>query len=189
MAVTGSNHPAALPGWLDLSGTGAPEGVITAAPGSTWLQTATTTDVKGWIRWVKATGTGNTGWQVGAEADTGWRNVAASFTPPGTGTIGAFNMRRVGSVVQFFLKYGSTAGAVGTHTLTGAVPTGFTPATQVPVFGIPGKSENGVISKSLGYYSGVFYVRNDDTNNSWGYIVGSYPAVAVWPTSLPGSPA
>lgn len=99
-------------GAVHLSGTGSPEGVVTAAPGSTWLQTDATTDVKGWIRWVKATGTGNTGWIAGPEADTGWR-VLASWTSggvvtgtiptgfvPRTGVAGSIQIRRVGSVVS-----------------------------------------------------------------------------------------
>ncbi len=78
------------------SGTGTPEGVVTAAPGSTWLQTDSTTDVKGWIRWVKATGTGNTGWVAGPEADTGWRDVTASVTGTASGSL---HIRRTANVV------------------------------------------------------------------------------------------
>ena len=56
---------------VDLSGTGTPEGVVIAAPGSTWLQTDASNDVKGWIKWMKATGTGSTGWVAGPEAGEG----------------------------------------------------------------------------------------------------------------------
>jgi hypothetical protein len=82
-----------------LSGTGSPEGVVTATPGSTWLQTDATTDVKGWIRWVKATGTGNTGWVAGPEADTGVRNI--SYTSGlANWTAGTLRLRRMGNIVS-----------------------------------------------------------------------------------------
>lgn len=45
-----SNEPASQ------SGTGSPEGVVTAIPGSTYV------DVSNGNLWVKQTGTGNTGW-------------------------------------------------------------------------------------------------------------------------------
>jgi hypothetical protein len=44
--VVGQSH-IATNGAVHLSGTGSPEGAVTAAPGSTWLQTDATTDVKG----------------------------------------------------------------------------------------------------------------------------------------------
>jgi hypothetical protein len=164
-----------------------PEGVVTAAPGSTWLQTDATTDVKGWIRWVKATGTGDTGWIAGPEADTGWRNVTSVITAPAGGEINAFKMRRLTNTVQVWVKYKSTAGVAVTHTLVGAVPTGFAPAAQVPVFGVRCAAEDGSTAKGLGYFDSTFYVHNETTDAAWGYIVAEYPAVAEWPTSQPGT--
>lgn len=41
-------------------GTGSPEGAVTAPPGSVWRQTDDSTLT--YLRWYKATGTGNTGW-------------------------------------------------------------------------------------------------------------------------------
>ena len=52
--VSGSGGSSAT---TPLTGTGSPEGVKTADPGTTYLDTST----NGF--WVKATGTGNTGWQ------------------------------------------------------------------------------------------------------------------------------
>ena len=62
-----------------------PEGVVTAAPGSTFPQTDSPTDVKGWIRWVKATGTGAPG-GCRAEADTGERSLDATAFGVDTGS-------------------------------------------------------------------------------------------------------
>ena len=45
----------------DMVGTGSPEGVVTAPVGSTWRDTNATT---GAIRWIKASGSGNTGWTL-----------------------------------------------------------------------------------------------------------------------------
>ena len=109
--IVGQSH-IAINNAVHLSGTGSPESVISAAPGSTYLQTDSVTDVKGWIRWNKATGTGNTGWVAGAEADTGWR-VIATWTSggvvtgtmptgfvPRTGVAGGIYLRRVGDRVS-----------------------------------------------------------------------------------------
>ena len=57
-------------------GTGSPEGVVTAAVGTYYTDTAIT---NGAMRWAKKTGTGNTGWQV-TEGDTGWRAIANDAT-------------------------------------------------------------------------------------------------------------
>jgi hypothetical protein len=107
-------------GAVHLSGTGSPEGVVTAAPGSTWLQTDATTDVKGWIRWVKATGTGNTGWVAGPEADTGVRNI--SYTSGlANWTAGTLRLRRMGNIVSVRAD-GVRMAAIGTIY---NLPTGF----------------------------------------------------------------
>ena len=174
---------------IGMSGTGAPESKVAAPPGSTFLQTDSTTDVKGWIRWVKATGTGTTGWVAGPEADTGWRNVASVITAPANGEINVFKMRRLKDTVQVFIKYKSTSGATDNHTLTGTVPTGFTPASQVLAFGFRCAAEDGSTPKGLGYYTGTFYIKNETTDAAWGYITVIYPSVAAWPSSLPGSAA
>ena len=56
---------------FELRGTGSPEGVVTAAVGTYYIDTAIT---NGAMRWAKKTGTGNTGWKV-TEGDTGWRSL------------------------------------------------------------------------------------------------------------------
>ena len=48
-----------------------PNGVVTANPGTYYTDTAGT---NGAWRWLKKSGTGNTGWEV-VYGDTGWRNV------------------------------------------------------------------------------------------------------------------
>jgi hypothetical protein len=176
---------------VNLSGTGTPEGVVTATPGSTWLQTDATTDVKGWIRWVKATGTGNTGWQAGAEADTGWRNVSAGLINS-WGAEGSVLIRRTGSrVVARFIDLRGASSFSQCYSL----PSGF--AADGTFSGLARESYltgKGVLinmsASSLLTTQGLIV---DGTAWSSGHgIAGSLAWNAdptTWPTSLPGSPA
>lgn len=96
-----------------LQGTGFPEGVVTAPVGSQYTDTAAT---NGAIRWIKATGSGNTGWRV-EYGDTGWRNLVGSAYA-GTSlaanfpTVNALQMRRVGMEVTFRFRGDATGGAL-----------------------------------------------------------------------------
>lgn len=60
-----------------LYGTGHPNGVVSASPGSTYTDTAVTC---GAAKWVKMWGTSNTGWTV-LYGDTGWRNIKSLLDP------------------------------------------------------------------------------------------------------------
>ena len=188
---------------IHLSGTGSPEGAVTAAPGSTWLQTDATTDVKGWIRWIKATGTGNTGWVAGPEADTGWRKILSwtSGTQDGANQIGTIDtaqyslsgtgdirVRRIGQEVFWWFHGVVTKINSGPHQLCGAVsvlPSGFR---------LDGGSTYGVNAP---------LTHSAELLGGWG--IGDQPAVATpaasvdlslassshycanpWPASLPG---
>ena len=55
----------------EIHGTGMPNGRVTAPIGTTYVDTAVT---NGALKWIKRTGTGNTGWQV-FTGDTGWRTL------------------------------------------------------------------------------------------------------------------
>ena len=127
-----------------LSGTGSPEGVVTATPGSTWLQVGDAVTVSGNLLWRKISGTGNTGWVAeGALADTGWRKIVswtdgaqdatdqigtvdtAQYTLSGTGSI---YIRRAGQYVDWWI-HGSvakinTSGHV-LFTVANLIPSGF----------------------------------------------------------------
>ncbi len=99
-----------------ITGTGSPEGVVTAPVGSMYTDTAAT---NGAIRWIKATGVGNTGWRV-EYGDTGWRNIVGSiYAGPSLAanfpTVNALYMRRIGMEVKFRFRGSATGGAlVGT---------------------------------------------------------------------------
>lgn len=82
------------------SGEGFPEGDVSAPVGAIYTDTAATA---GAIRWIKTTGTGNTGWRV-EYGDTGLRRVDTLF--PGIDTTQAGHhgiyMRRVGDRVTIY---------------------------------------------------------------------------------------
>ena len=181
-------------GAVHLSGTGTPEGVVTATPGSTWLQTDATTDVKGWIRWQKATGTGSTGWVAGPEADTGWRDVTASVTGTASGSL---HIRRTANVVTLrfiSLELNSGSGPVPLCTFA----TGFKVIT----------SALGALRRQTDQTK-LQHIWVDPTSVSWQAEYGSvawtttHPTGAgsgmtgvithtttdAWPSSLPGAAA
>ena len=57
------------------TGTGFPNGVVSAPVGSIYIDTAITNGASSWI---KKSGTGNTGWIID-KGDTGWRDITALF--------------------------------------------------------------------------------------------------------------
>ena len=176
-------------GAMDLSGTGLPEGRVAAAPGSTWLQTDSTTDVKGWIRWVKATGTGSTGWVAGAEADTGWRTITAEMSAITNLTWHAQTaIRRVGNRVTVLLK-GVSSGATSGTAYTVPVGFRFRPGV-VDTYWVVGNSANitqfGVVRTSVGGGSLTWEAPSNAV--SWS-VLADYPTSDAWPSSLPGSAA
>lgn len=108
----GSTGPAGAPGSptaYELRGTGFPEGVVTASVGTYYTDTDAT---NGALRWIKATGTGNTGWKV-AYGDTGWRNIgsllAANMNPSATYPL---VLRRVGDRVSMWGYFAPTVNLV-----------------------------------------------------------------------------
>ena len=175
-------------GAVHLSGTGTPEGVVTAAPGSTWLQTDATTDVKGWIRWVKASGTGNTGWIAGPEADTGWRTIAYTGGDANW-TGGSIILRRFGTVVHVGLLAVKMA-AINTKIIT--LPAGFVSQVGSPVTAVCRESvatgnpywftiSSGQVCRHGAALAGSF-------QNTYGFDgTFTYQTIDAWPTSLPGS--
>ena len=168
-----------------MSGTGSPEGVVTAPVGSMWTDEAATT---GAIRWIKATGTGNTGWVV-EYGDTGERNLAAeSLSNSWAVANSAFRLRRVGQLVQMLGYFTNTSASADTiYTL----PSGFRPS--VPAAGsidsvVPTSSSD---DYCYGYISsgGVMVLYRACMTGATGYWTQSWFTTDTWPTSLPGSAA
>lgn len=77
----------------EIHGRGMPNGVVTAPVGTTYVDEAVT---NGALKWIKKTGTGNTGWEV-LIGDTGWK-VLPSVTKLGNSFV---KVRRVNNVVSY----------------------------------------------------------------------------------------
>lgn len=179
-----------------ISGTGFPNGVVSATVGSTYIDRAAT---NGAIEWKKATGAGNTGWVVSV-GDTGWRNCNA-LLGVFWNTTGAFRLRRIGDVVYVRIADLSVAASpTGARNSLRSItddkwPVGFrheswgtTAFTQVGVAGFPGCITPSADTHDLGVR--VFTAL---TSGNWaaGDNVGGhfdYPVTSGWPSTLPGTP-
>lgn len=77
----------------EIHGRGMPNGVVTAPIGTTYVDEAVT---NGALKWIKKSGTGNTGWEV-LIGDTGWK-VLPSVSKLGNSFV---KVRRVNNVVSY----------------------------------------------------------------------------------------
>lgn len=77
----------------EIHGRGMPNGVVTAPVGTTYVDEAVT---NGALKWIKKTGTGNTGWEV-LIGDTGWKII------PSVSKLGGsyVKVRRVNNIVSY----------------------------------------------------------------------------------------
>lgn len=99
----GPQGPAGDPSAYELRGAVAPNGVVTANPGTYYTDTAGT---NGAWRWMKTSGTGNTGWIV-TSGDTGWRLVnawAQDNTGAANTVTGNVYVKRVGDTVHYAIS-------------------------------------------------------------------------------------
>jgi len=168
-----------------LSGTGSPEGVVTAPVGTEYLDTAGT---RGAWRWLKTSGVGNTGWTV-TYGDTGWRDVAHSGL-----SSGSIRLRRLNNNVHVFLG----GGLWGIFALTEspaayAVPTGFKIGLWTSLARMvrdSGKTDAGHIQIDQGNSSVILFYPTVPAGT---YVLLTsaltYVTSDPWPTSLPGTPA
>lgn len=77
----------------EIHGRGMPNGVVTAPVGTTYVDEAVT---NGALKWIKKSGTGNTGWEV-LIGDTGWK-VLPSVSKLGNSFV---KIRRVNNIVSY----------------------------------------------------------------------------------------
>ena len=158
----------------DMVGTGSPEGVVTAPVGSTWRDTNATT---GAIKWIKASGTGNTGWAVDW-GDTGFRNVADGLlVANGFTTVTGMQIRRTGNRVDLtaFGMYRAAPGSGGFYTL----PSGFRPA-----YVCYAKSYSDNPCYVSGTAAHMIMAGTSDAGVSFSYTTND-----AWPSTLPGTAA
>ncbi|MBB3041237.1 pyocin knob domain-containing protein [Nocardioides soli] len=194
---------AALPG-NTITGTGSPEGVITAPVGSRYIDTNAT---NGAVEWIKATGSGATGWKV-VYGDTGFRFLSrwdpagvvtgwplSQSWAPVLGATGWIAAQRTGPMVQIWVralrKLNHTTDRV--HADGYNLPPGMTPYQATPVLAQIGVGTVMTINVSTGGsltrgYGNQGAPTTGDINQD---VAWSYPAssTAPWPTTLPGTAA
>ena len=186
-----------LIGGRELYGTGSPEGVVTATPGTEYLDTAGTC---GAWRWIKVSGTGTTGWKV-TYGDTGWRNMQAEFESICTANSLTFSVapgylppkiRRVGDFLILDVGVnitGSGSGNIDFQSAFGQNLNGFTGGPfnrQIPA-SVTGSA--GVIHWAANFIAQITYVKFWSPGLQTLNVVWPITDTAVWPTSLPGTPA
>lgn len=170
-------------------GSSSPEGVVTANPGSTFLQTSGAATVTGMLSWRKATGTGNTGWVAeGALADTGWRDIAAGLTGLTDTTARILHIRRVGSLVALRINWNAGASPTAGDL---PIPAGFRYASGLYNAGTVAFDGAGQLTASVVTADGgdsliLTPVANQNPRHHWQYLM---PDGVSWPSSLPYSAA
>jgi hypothetical protein len=178
----------------DLTGTGSPEGVITAPVGTYYTDTALT---NGAMRWAKKSGAGNTGWKA-VEGDTGWRDIRSLY---GT-TVAQLvdnavcgRIKRVNSTVTYqALVYpaGATIGATRSAlipNLITAIPAGFAPDGNQPLGQASYSGNVGMVNNLI--TGSRFDVQMPTLTGTWGAAdlisaSATWVTSAAWPTTLPG---
>jgi len=182
-----------------LSGTGFPEGVVTANVGSIYIDTAITNGASSWI---KKSGTGNTGWKV-LEGDTGWRDIRTTLdSSVWSQTEGDFAVRRVNGTVYVrfrnVLYVGSVGGsrAISRSFTNNMWPAGFGYGVWqgginiyggADIAGVPSKIINSVSQSDLSiqaHLAGITAGNWSATDKINGLF--NYPTDQAWPTTLPG---
>jgi hypothetical protein len=164
-----------------LTGTGFPEGVVTAPVGSMYTDTAAT---NGAIRWIKATGSGNTGWKV-EYGDTGWRDLSATSLSNGWAYyVSYFRMRRVNQEVHLGMYLDATS-ATSDTVGTSIIPTGFRTTFQTLIAAPRGTGRDQTNLVNMEPTTLRVVSRIADGNAV--YIDTNYPTTDAWPATLPGT--
>lgn len=199
MAATGTNKKVTLDEFAQdstfssrygSSGTGSPEGVVTAAVGARYVDTAATT---GAILWVKASGSGNTGWKV-SHADSGWRSIAKADLGNPANITNSFTVRfrRVNDFVTLRVQE-LTLGASWVNDQAAAniitLPTGLAISTKRG-------ADLSIIGRNSSTGGVVFYATSGTTvvpeygataGQGTGAVTLSYLTDDAWFASLPGT--
>lgn len=161
-------------------GSGSPEGKVSAPVGSVYTDSAAT---NGAIRWIKASGTGTTGWRV-EYGDTALRNISSLIA----NAAGSLSISRVGSTVFLNAKNiipssDLTSGSAFISTL----PLGFRPMERrdFTLAATLGSSTN---RSAFQFATGSIGVWLPSTSDKYSFQL-SWQTSDAWPTTLPGTPA
>ena len=199
--MQGTGWPAwTLVGGSDLTGTGMPNGVVAAPPGSYYTDTAGT---NGAWRWLKKSGTGNTGWEC-IVGDTGWRDVSSWLSEWVVPANGFFHVRRVGPQVTFRVcvapaksRYGAWDSTQGTfwtgfilNAQNGWLPSAF--GYERPLAPLAIDVRGTAVLRYFGPNRASLYATyGSGTLAAASRVEGllSWPVDSPWPATLPGTPA
>lgn len=161
------------------TGTGSPEGKIEAPVGSVYTDTAAT---NGAIRWIKTSGTGNTGWRV-EYGDTGLRDISNLLT----NATGKVTLSRVGQVVYLTaVSVEPTEELRSGSTYLSALPVGFRPPAQ-RYYSAPTSLMSSTVRSSFQFTSGAMGAWVPSVGDKYNFE-HSWITTNSWPTSLPGTP-
>lgn len=173
-------------------GTGSPVGVVSAPPGTQYVDTDGT---YGAWQWLKVSGTGTSGWQV-TYGDTGWRDITSAWNSgmsAGDGEVELLLARRIGEVVRWFVRVTSANFGVDVLQTVFAVPAGFRHWSGNLVWfsavsnpHTAGRSEVAIGTKSNGELRVAYGVGSGSQATT---AELSYVTDQAWPTSLPGTAA
>ena len=166
---------AGIPTAYELRGTGMPNGVVTAPPGTYYTDTAGT---NGAWRWLKKFGTGNTGWEC-IVGDTGWRNIASTAV---NSWVGFMCLRRIGPTCTLHLDFVRSGTALEVLTLPG----GFRPPANIKTNVSAGAELQTIHLSSSGVLTKQKIAHFGPTG---GGEMLSWPSIEQWPATLPGTPA
>ena len=161
------------------TGTGSPEGVVTAPVGSTYIDTAATT---GAVKWIKATGTGNTGWVV-EYGDTGWRQLSSLLINSWAAGADGLYVRRRNDYVEWHFN-GVTGAAKTAQDMLAAI-SGFKPH-KVPTYSSPFVYSNNGNTAQV-WHSNTSTIQSSATGSIYGTF--GHLTADAWPSSLPGTAA
>ena len=163
----------------DMAGTGSPEGVVTAPVGSTWRDTNATT---GAIKWIKASGTGNTGWKV-EYGDTGRRSLAGVLL--NSWTASSISLQRSGGMVTLWAR--TLVGTSASSALLYTLPVGFRPTADYVPFPIAVSGGTYAVGRGTVDTAGDVTVGGTLSDYTAARLLVSFPTGDAWPSSLPGS--
>lgn len=163
-------------------GVGSPEGKVSAPVGTIYTDSAAT---NGAVCWIKASGTGNTGWRV-EYGNTGMRNITSLIA--GDQGAGTARIQRIGNTVMISFINIPTPGDGSYMSIPNLIPVGFRSAFSWQYLGI-GKPSSIDASGPLrvGTNGDLYIYRSSSETRINGTI--TYISDTPWPTTLPGTPA
>lgn len=193
---TGNTGPTGPAMPVDLEGNGRPEGTVTAIVGKTYRDNAAT---NGAILWVKASGTGNTGWRV-VWGDTGWRDLNGHWETTKVGANYATYQVRLSTENGFEVRMKTTN--IGTNALvagnykgwvldltTSAAMFSTTVHTNIPIgTGVFGRATVTDTFCTLIGDKKIYLAANCFLDHSLQLYLTARPPT-TWPTALPGTAA